>query len=144
MPLPLASGVESEGLAEGRRHEVLQARVLGSRGCTGRSRVCGARRLAPPAGVGVGRVDVHRSVRRLRRALSAALNERDGPDAGLVPDERAAQDARARAEDEDAAVREADDEPGRVERDGRGDGGGGGRQGNWKRVWSVRKGGVDV
>lgn len=48
--------------------------------------------------------------------LSALGNERDRPYARVVPDERAAEHARARAEDVDAAVREPDDDPLRVDR----------------------------
>lgn len=48
--------------------------------------------------------------------LPTLRNERDRPHARVVPDERAAEHARARAEDVDAAVREPDDDPLRVDR----------------------------
>ena len=57
----------------------------------------------------------------VRRAHAARGDEGDGPDARLVPDERAREHARLRAEDVDAAVREADDEPGAVDGEGRRD-----------------------
>lgn len=69
----------------------------------------------------------------------SALDQRDGPHSGLVPDEGAAQHAGPGAEDVYAAVGEANDDPVVVDGDGGGDGGGRGR-GLLGRVGSVWEG----
>ena len=53
----------------------------------------------------------------VRRARAALRDERDGPYAGLVPDEGAGEDPGLGGEDVDAAVGEPDDDPRRVDGD---------------------------